>query len=64
MTFVGFKKYHPHDKYSVIRMAFADVGTAALQTKQHLVQAATEAATKFEEIKKIFGPFIDKKVAT
>ena len=62
MTFVGFKKYHPHDKYSVIRMAFTDVGTAALQTKQHLVQAATEAATKFEGIKKLFGPFIDKKV--
>lgn len=61
MTFIGFKKYHPHDKYSVIRMAFANVGTAAIQSKQYLVQASLHAATIFEQIKKSFAPFIEKK---
>lgn len=64
MTFVGFKKYHPHDNYSVIRMAFANVGTASIQTKQYLVQASLEAANTFEQIKKLFAPFIDKKIAS
>ena len=63
MTFVGFKKYHPHDKYSVIRVAFAEVGTAALQTKQYLIQSVTEAAKNLEQIQKMFLPFIEKKIA-
>lgn len=54
MTYVGFKKYHPHDEYSVIRMAFADDTTAMLLIKQYLVKTCTEVCNDIEKAKKHF----------
>jgi DNA-directed RNA polymerase alpha subunit len=58
MTFVGFKKYHPHDSYSVIRMAFKELPSAQLLLKQILVQTAMEISKLLEDIKKQFSPFV------
>ena len=56
LTFVGFKKYHPHDDYSVIRLAFDDShrNTPLLFIKQYLVQACTEAQRLMETIRDKF----------
>lgn len=56
LTFVGFKKYHPHDDYSVIRLAFDDSrqNTPLLLIKQYLVQACTEAQRLMETIRDKF----------
>lgn len=43
LLFIGFKKYHPHDDYSVIRLAFKNGSSASLLAKQYLIQAANEA---------------------
>jgi DNA-directed RNA polymerase II subunit RPB3 len=43
LVFIGFKKYHPHDDYSVIRLAFKNASSASLLAKQYLIQAANEA---------------------
>lgn len=43
LQFVGFKKYHPHDDYSVIRLAFKNATSASLLAKQYLIQASAEA---------------------
>jgi DNA-directed RNA polymerase subunit L len=43
LQFIGFKKYHPHDDYSVIRMAFKNSSAASLLVKQYLIQASAEA---------------------
>jgi DNA-directed RNA polymerase subunit L len=58
ITFVGFKKYHPHDNYSVIRMAFEKDTTAQILLKQYLVKACIEASTIFESLKQKFNSFI------
>lgn len=62
MTFVGFKKYHPHDAYSVIRMAYTKDSTAALLLKQQLVQASTEIVQLFNRLKTMFSPFLVRKI--
>lgn len=43
LQFIGFKKYHPHDDYSVIRMAFSKSSSASLLVKQYLIRASAEA---------------------
>jgi len=43
LQFIGFKKYHPHDDYSVIRLAFKNSSAASLLVKQYLIQASAEA---------------------
>ena len=54
LTYVGFKKYHPHDDYSVIRMAFKNDNSALLLTKQYLIKACTEAQRIVEIVQKKF----------
>ena len=51
LVYIGFKKYHPHDTYSVIRMAFKTLSTATLLSKQYLIQASTEIATVMKTLK-------------
>lgn len=43
LVFIGFKKYHPHDNYSVLRLAFKNASSASLMAKQLLIQASAEA---------------------
>jgi|TARA_B110000093_G_C12970775_1_gene412324 DNA-directed RNA polymerase alpha subunit/DNA-directed RNA polymerase subunit L len=50
MTFVGFKKYHPHDSYSIVRIAYKeDVPT--LTRNVHLKKAAAYAVEIFQKIR-------------
>jgi DNA-directed RNA polymerase alpha subunit len=51
LVYIGFKKYHPHDTFSVIRMAFQNPTTAALLAKQYLIQASTEIAKVMQTLK-------------
>ena len=51
LVYIGFKKYHPHDTFSVIRMAFKTQSTAALLSKQYLIQACTEITKVMETLK-------------
>jgi len=48
MSFVGFKKYHPHDNYSVIRVAY----TEEVAPKTHLRRAATVAKERLQGLVK------------
>jgi DNA-directed RNA polymerase alpha subunit len=51
LVYIGFKKYHPHDTYSVIRMAFKNRSTATLLSKQYLIQASTEITNVMKTLK-------------
>jgi hypothetical protein len=51
LVYIGFKKYHPHDSFSVIRMAFKNPSTATLLSKQYLIQASTEIAKVMHTLK-------------
>lgn len=52
LTFCGFKKFHPHDNYSVIRIAFKQQSDKSM-AKQLLKNASTEAVNIFKKIHKI-----------
>ena len=53
LTFCGFKKFHPHDSYSVIRMAFPNE-TQQETVNQYLVMACSEAKLIYEKIITLF----------
>jgi len=53
LSFCGFKKYHPHDNESIIRVAFVDNGDKTL-VKQCLKNVCVDAQ---ELYKKIFAMF-------
>ena len=51
LSFIGFKKYHPHDTYSILRVAYkSDVHVLARKT--HIQKALDIAAKIFESIGK------------
>jgi len=54
ITYVGFKKYHPHDDYSVLRMAFKNNGNSMLLARQFLVTACSQAERVFADIQRKF----------
>ena len=51
MTFVGFKKYHPHDTYSILRVAYKEE-TPIITRKTHVQKAISFAIRLFEDIGK------------
>jgi DNA-directed RNA polymerase alpha subunit/DNA-directed RNA polymerase subunit L len=53
MTYCGFKKFHPHDTQSVIRVAYLENADKQL-VSQHLRIACVEANTIFANIHKMF----------
>ena len=53
MTFCGFKKFHPHDTHSVIRVAYADKIDKHV-VKQNLRLACIEAQDVYRNIYKLF----------
>jgi DNA-directed RNA polymerase alpha subunit len=53
MTFCGFKKFHPHDTHSVIRVAYADKVDKHV-VKQNLRLACIEAQDVYRNIYKLF----------
>jgi len=54
LSFCGFKKFHPHNQDSVIRMAFVNNGDKK-QVHQNLRVAAQEASNVFSQIHKMFA---------
>jgi len=53
LTFCGFKKMHPHDTYSIIRVAYSD--TVELSTvKEHLQECISDSINIFKIIRKEF----------
>jgi DNA-directed RNA polymerase subunit L len=53
MNFCGFKKYHPHDTDSVIRVAYKDKNDKNA-VKTHLINSTEKCKKVFEEIMKLF----------
>jgi len=53
LSYCGFKKVHPHDSDSVIRIAYIEPTEKHL-VKQHLRDACTDAAEVFMKIDKMF----------
>ena len=53
LSFCGFKKVHPHDSDSIIRIAYLEPTEKHL-VKQHLRDACTDAAEIFLKIDKMF----------
>ena len=53
LSFCGFKKFHPHNMDSVLRVAFSQPGDKAL-VRQYLRTACVEAADLFGRIQKMF----------
>jgi DNA-directed RNA polymerase alpha subunit len=53
MTFVGFKKYHPHDTFSIIRLAYKEPPQKLL-IKSNLIEACKQAFEIFNKIKSMF----------
>jgi DNA-directed RNA polymerase alpha subunit/DNA-directed RNA polymerase subunit L len=51
LTYIGFKKYHPHDDYSVIRMAFREGVNAELLVKEYLVSASKQISDLMHTLK-------------
>jgi DNA-directed RNA polymerase subunit L len=51
LTYIGFKKYHPHDEYSVIRMAFREGVNAELLVKEYLVSASKQISDLMHTLK-------------
>jgi len=52
-TFCGFKKFHPHNTDSIIRIAYATKSDRAT-VRQHLDTVAIEAAELFQKVYKMF----------
>ena len=53
LTFCGFKKMHPHDDYSIIRVAYINAIEKST-IKGHLQECIRDAITVFNKIKKEF----------
>lgn len=53
LTFCGFKKMHPHDDDSVIRLAYADAVDKSV-IKGHLIESVKESIDVFAKMKKEF----------
>jgi DNA-directed RNA polymerase subunit L len=51
LTYCGFKKLHPHDSYSIIRVAYRDAVEIS-SIKGHLKDCIADAKTVFGKIKK------------
>ena len=53
LTYCGFKKYHPHDTFSIIRVAFNN-SVEESSVKGILIECIDEANLTFNKIKKTF----------
>jgi DNA-directed RNA polymerase subunit L len=53
LSFCGFKKFHPHDSHSIIRIAFSHESEREIVT-QHLILACQDATHVFETMSALF----------
>ena len=56
LSYCGFKKFHPHDTHSIIRLAFKDLGgsDAKLYITEYLRNAVTKGVEIYRKIGKAF----------
>ena len=54
LTYCGFKKFHPHDPFSIIRLAFPSADPGSNPASQHLVLACQQAKSTYESILGLF----------
>ena len=56
LSYCGFKKFHPHDTHSIIRLAFKDLGgsDAKLYITEYLRNAITKGVEIYRKIGKAF----------
>jgi len=59
LTFCGFKKMHPHDSYSIIRVAYKDAIEIST-IKGHLKECIDESVQVFTRVKKEFLKLVKK----
>ena len=57
ITFCGYKKMHPHDHYSIIRVAYVDPADISI-VKQNLTECIMELTKIFQKIQKEFLKFV------
>ena len=57
LTFCGFKKMHPHDSDSIIRIAYADPVDKSI-IKGHLIECLNESKQVFKKMGKEFLKFV------
>lgn len=53
LSFCGFKKFHPHDSHSIIRVAFSNESESEVVV-QHLMMACQDATHVFETMSALF----------
>jgi DNA-directed RNA polymerase subunit L len=59
MTFCGFKKMHPHDNYSIIRVAYREPADKS-HVKGHLKEASEDSIQVYTRLRKDFTKFIKR----
>jgi DNA-directed RNA polymerase subunit L len=57
LTFCGFKKMHPHDNYSIIRLAYSKAVEKST-IKGHLKECIDDAIEVYTKLKKDFTKFV------
>lgn len=57
MTFCGFKKMHPHDDHSIVRVAYFEASEKDI-VKQNLKEGIADAIQIYKKIKKEFLKFV------
>ena len=57
LVFIGFKKYHPHDDFSIVRLAFSSIYKSKLieTVKHHLIEACLQIIRIIGSIRKTFA---------
>ena len=53
LTFCGFKKFHPHDDYSIIRLAYNNKITIG-EIKEQIVIACNSINDIFDKVNSLF----------
>ena len=59
LTYCGFKKMHPHDADSIIRVAYKDA-VEKINIKTHLKECIVDSISIYNKIKRIFLKKIEK----
>jgi DNA-directed RNA polymerase subunit L len=54
LSYVGFKKFHPHDSHSILRLALVDPEANVDTLKEYIISACTEVVKLYEKIIKEF----------
>ena len=54
LNYIGFKKFHPHDSHSILRLSFVEPNKDVSSVKQILTVIINEAVTKIVKLMELF----------